>query len=147
MHTQKQIIKEWKYGNKMESMNDKELSKRIKEVMDLKLDHQIRPIPYVGKADISINYNYKELVARCPVTGILDTYKLNIKITPDKLIPELKSLKFYLMDYDPLPISHEHLAAKIAQDIVTIINPKEFNLSLSVAVRGGIKTNITYEVR
>jgi 7-cyano-7-deazaguanine reductase len=126
----------------MEGMNDKELSKRIQSVMNLEFDRKIRPIPYVGEVKEIVNYTTEELIARCPVTGYPDTYKLTIKFIPDKLIPELKSLKFYFMEYFDVPISHEHIIAKIAKDFDTAIKPLSRQFTLKVAVRGGIETEV-----
>ena len=108
--------------------------------------NKILPIPYVGGIDHKISYKYDELVALCPVTGILDTYSVEIIFIPNDYIPELKTLKFYFLDYIDMPISHEHLHAKIFKDFNKIIKPKESYVILDVSIRGGIHTIIEYSL-
>jgi len=59
-----------------------------------------------------------------------------IKSLPDygdqreQKIPELKSLKFYYMDYISLPISHEHLADKIFNDVKKCNRTKTYQTNI-----------------
>jgi 7-cyano-7-deazaguanine reductase len=137
------MMRDWDYKKVMEGMSDSELAERISEVMDLEMPHKIRPIPYVGKSGEVVEYETNELIARCPVTGYPDIYTIRIKFIPDKLLPELKSLKFYYMDFLDLPISHEHLAAKIYRYFAEVVEPEKLQLELIVAIRGGIATTVT----
>ena len=89
--------KDWKYEEKMEDMKDRQLMERIQNAMDYEIKNKIRQMPYLGGLDGITQYKTKELVAKCPVTGIMDLYTINIEIIPDKWIPELKSLKYYFM--------------------------------------------------
>lgn len=141
----KQKIKDLKFADKIEKMKGLELKERIQFAMDYKILSTIRPIPYLGKKDIKVKYEHPELVARCPMTKIMDLYTITIEYTPDEFIPELKSLKFYFLGYDQLPISHEHLLVKIFNDFQQVIKPKWLKTTLSVAIRGGIKTEIIRE--
>lgn len=131
-----------KYYNKIEEMSDKELKERIHYSMTVPLKNTIRPIPYLGEVTEIVEYSYPELIAKCPMTSIMDLYKISIRFIPNKLIPELKSLKLYLWNYQQLPISHEHLAARILSDFKKIIKPKSLYLRLEVAGRGEIFTTI-----
>jgi len=131
------------FGKIMESMKGKALRNRIKKAWDWEMDKLVL-VPYLGKIKQEVIYSYPELTGLCPVTGIQDLYTVNIKFTPDKYIPELKSLKFYLMCYRDLPISHEHLQAKIFKEFNKQIKPKSLSVHLDVMVRGGIKTDIYY---
>lgn len=135
---------DYKYTKVMEGMSDDDLNKQQREVRQLKLS-PIRPLEYVyeNKDDREITYSTDELIALCPATGYPDFYQLEISYEPDKYIPELKSLKFYMMDYYRIPIFHEHLAAKILEDFIEIVQPKYAHITLSVAVRGGVKTTVS----
>jgi len=133
-------IKNWWFSKKIEDMPKEELEKRIKEVMEIELPYKINPIPYVGVKDELVSYSTDELVALCPMTGYPDFYELVIEYIPDKTIPELKSLKFYLMQYKEIPVSHEHLASKIFNDFKKVVKPKALKIRLKVARRGGIDT-------
>lgn len=124
-------------------MSDQELKRRIKDAMNFEIQNKIRPIPYIGEEKLTIEYSYPELQAKCPMTGLKDIYKIRIKFIPDKIIPELKSLKFYFIDYEKLPISHEHIIVKICKDFKRIIKPKKIAIALYVATRGEILTTVT----
>src|SRR3989338_1982910 len=138
------LLKQYKSYDKIEKMSQKELVNLIENVMILELS-PIVPIPYKGKIEQTISYSYPELTANCPMTLIQDLYTVNIIFVPDKFIPELKSLKFYFLDFIGVTISHEHLHAKIFKDFKMAVNPKVLKVKLDVAVRGGIKTDIFYE--
>jgi 7-cyano-7-deazaguanine reductase len=143
MMKKEDFLKNWNSKPKMEDMSLEELSKYIQMAMEVELN-EIIPIPYVGGIDQEVTYDYPELTALCPVTGIQDLYRIVIKFIPNEKIPELKSLKFYFLDYVSLPISHEHLQAKIFKDFKKVIEPKDLHVFLDVAIRGGIKTMICY---
>lgn len=133
-------MKNEKDFKKIEEVTDKEIRGIIQKALDTKLP-AIRPMPYLG-TDQEVTYEYPELVANCPMTGILDTYKVTIKYTPDKHLSELKSLKFYFLGYQNMRIGHEHLCHRIRKDFDEAVNPKKLEVILDVAVRGGIKTYI-----
>lgn len=123
-------------------MSDIELRKRVKDAMGYEIKNKIRIIPYFGVEKLTIEYSYPELQARCPMTGLKDLYKIRIKLIPNKIIPELKSLKFYFFGYEELPVSHEHIIAKIYKDLKRAIKPRKMAIILYVATRGEIVTTI-----
>lgn len=129
------------YYDKIEDMPEGELIKRIGDSYNKQMP-KIDPIPYVGIPHILVQYEYAELVALCPMTGLPDLYKIKIKIQPEKFIPELKSLKYYFLGFSNLPISHEHLASKIRKELCIPLKPFDIKVNLDVAVRGGIHTTI-----
>jgi len=137
------MTEEWNFTDKIEEMTPEQLKARIEKAWNHSMP-KIVPVPYVGKIPHEVTYYYEELTARCPMTGIQDLYKVTIEFVPDKLIPELKSLKYYYMAYRDLPISHEHLHAKIFKDFKEAIKPTRVRVNLDVAIRGGIKTDISY---
>lgn len=134
--------RKWGYAGKIEEMSDEQLRKRIQDAMDFEIKNKIRPIPYLGKEKLTIEYSYPELQARCPMTGLKDLYKVRIKFVPDKMLPELKSLKFYFYGYEELPISHEHIIAKIYKDFTKVVAPKKMAIVLYVATRGEVVTTV-----
>ena len=132
------------FTKKIEDMTPEQMKARIKAGYEFEIPHKIVAIPYLGTKEV-VEYTYPEMIALCPATGYPDTYKLTITFVPTKLLPELKSLKFYLMDYISLPISHEHLADKIYKEIKKTIKPVELRIVLDTSVRGGIYTTIVKE--
>lgn len=131
------------FGDIMESMKGDELRERIEKAWSWEMP-TLTPIPYVGGIEQVVSYTYPELTARCPVTGIQDLYTVVIKFVPNECVPELKSLKMYFMAFRDLPISHEHLMAKIYNEFNMDVRPKRLEVCLDVAVRGGIHTEIKF---
>ncbi len=100
----------------------------------------ITTLPHFG--DVSVDYTFNELTAICPMTALPDSYTLTIHYIPNEKVPELKSLRNYLLAYRNLPIIHELLLTKIRGDFEKAVEPKELDVTLDVAVRGGIKTQV-----
>ena len=132
------------FTKKMEDMTPEQMEERIKVGYEFDIPHKIVGIPFLG-GDETVTYRYPELIGLCPATGYPDTYEIIIEIVPDKKIPELKSLKFYYMDYKDLPISHEHICDKIHNELKNTLNPKNIKTILKTTVRGGIYTDIVKE--
>ncbi len=136
---------EWWYSKKIEDMPHEELVERIQQIIDLELARKIQLIPYkdlnpeIDERKI-VEYNTTELVALCPATGYPDIYQLTIRYVPKDYIPELKSLKFYLMQYLKIPIAHEYLVQKIYRDFSDIVDPEHLYVALIANLRGGIET-------
>ncbi len=130
------------FVKRIEDMTDMQLKERIQYSMDYEIKNKIRPVPYLGGQKLFVEYSYPELQARCPMTGIKDLYKVRIKYIPDKFIPELKSLKFYFFGYEELPISHEHIAAKVHKDFLKALSPISLAIQVYVATRGELDTTI-----
>jgi 7-cyano-7-deazaguanine reductase len=136
------MSKIFEYVKQIEQMSDKQISERIKQAMTLHLENKIRVVDYHGGEDSVVEYKYEELIAHCPMTFVMDLYRIVFRYVPNKKIPELKSLKFYLWNYQDMPISHEHLAARIYKDFKKIVQPKEFYLRLDTAGRGEVFTTV-----
>ena len=131
----------WDFTTTMEGMSDEAIKERIQKAYDWPMA-KLRPIPYVGISGVVVTYESGELIARCPATGYPDTYRLIIDFIPDVKMPELKTLRFYLMDFFTLPISHEHLCAKIYREFSEQIQPRKIYVRVLAATRGGICTTI-----
>lgn len=146
---------EMKFYGRIEDMPTEELHARVKNSMTAPLTYKgepvtIKPIPYCGEIKSWISHEMvesPELVSRCPMTGIHDLYKLKIEYVPNELIPELKSLKFYLYGYQNLPISHEHILARICRDFNKVIQPQRLRVRIWTAPRGEITTVVCYDSR
>ena len=128
------------FKKKIEEMNSEEIRKQQEKVKKMKMP-EIRTVDFLYEGG-EIVYEYRELIALCPITGIPDIYMVRIIHTPDKKIPELKSLRFYFLAYKDVPILHEHLANKIFEDFNKAVKPKNLKIELNAAVRGGIHTKI-----
>lgn len=136
------MAEDWKYESRIEEMTDEQLRERIRAAMEFENAYPIRTIPYAGKVSQVVTYDFAELVARCPVTGYLDFYRAKLDFIPGNLLPELKSLKLYYFGFADLPISHEHLAARIFSEFCQMVKPVVCRLVLTAGIRGGIETTI-----
>ena len=134
----------FKFKEKVEEISSKQIKKQQDEIKKLKMPN-IRTMDFLYEDDkeSEIVYEYPELIALCPMTGIPDIYTVRIIYTPNKKVPELKSLRFYFLAYKDIPILHEHLANKISEDFQKAVRPRKLRVELDVAVRGGIRTKIT----
>ena len=65
------------------------------------------------KRNYSISINCPEFTSVCPKTGLPDFGTITINYIPDKLCIELKSLKYYLLDYRNKGIFYEFITNKI----------------------------------
>lgn len=129
---------------KIEETSPEEVRKQQEKVKKLKMP-EISTMDFLYEEGGEITYEYPELTAICPMTGIQDTYTVKIVYIPDKKIPELRSLRFYFLAYRDVPILHEHMANKIFEDFTRVVAPKKIRIELDVAVRGGILTKIVKE--
>jgi 7-cyano-7-deazaguanine reductase len=98
---------------------------------------------YRGKRDITIRIRQPEFTAVCPMTGLPDFGTIIVNYIPDTHIVELKSLKYYLMQYRNVGIFHEHVVNRILEDLVGVLAPKWMEVTGEFAARGGIDTTVT----
>lgn len=92
-----------------------------------------------------IELESNELVAKCPVTGQTDLYRVTIAYRPAGWALETKSLKLYLATFqqDSEGIFAEHLADRIAADVADASRAEAVQVELVQNVRGGITTTVT----
>ena len=79
-----------------------------------------------------------EFTSICPKTGQPDFGRVVIEYGPDKRCLESKAVKFYLWAYRDEGAFCEHLAARIADDVVYAIAPRTVTVEVYQNVRGGI---------
>ncbi len=105
----------------------------------------LEPIDYAyqGHRDIVITIKQPEFTSVCPMTGLPDFGTITIRYMPGKKIIELKSLKFYLLQYRNVGIFYEHLVNRILDDLVSILNPKWMEVQGSFTSRGGITSDVS----
>ena len=98
---------------------------------------------YKSKRDIDIIIQQPEYTSVCPMTGLPDFGCITIKYMPDTKIVELKSLKFYLLQYRNVGIFYEHVVNRILDDLVAVLDPKRMEVTGDFTARGGITTKVT----
>jgi len=102
---------------------------------------------YQGGRDIQVEISCPEFTSLCPLTGLPDFGRLIIRYTPERLIIELKSLKYYLLQYRQVGVFYEHLLNQILKDLVSVAQPKYMEILGEFTVRGGISTKVGVEYR
>ena len=105
----------------------------------------LEPIDYEYRTrrDIDIHIEQPEFTSVCPMTGLPDFGCITIKYRPNLKIIELKSLKFYLLQYRNVGIFYEHVINRILDDLVVALDPKQMEVTGNFTSRGGITTRVT----
>jgi len=115
----------------------------IKKAESVKSD-LLEPMKYAykGHRDIVITIRQPEFTSVCPMTGLPDFGTVTIRYRPDETIVELKSLKFYLLQYRNVGIFYEHLVNRILDDLVKVLAPKSMEVQGTFSARGGITSDV-----
>src|SRR5512142_662975 len=93
--------------------------------------------------DYQIEIRCPEFTSVCPKTGLPDFGEIRIAYVPDRLCIELKSLKYYLIEFRNRGIFHEQVTNQILDDLVAACAPRRMTVVGDFSVRGGIKTVVT----
>jgi 7-cyano-7-deazaguanine reductase len=115
-----------------------------------KINHDVLetiPYEYEDKRDIDITIRQPEFTSLCPMTGLPDFGCITIQYRPARKLVELKSLKFYFLQYRNVGVFYEHVVNRILDDLVRILEPKRMDVIGDFTARGGITTQVkaTYE--
>ena len=97
--------------------------------------------------DYEIAINYPEFSSVCPKTGLPDFGEIRIVYVPDARCVELKSLKYYLIEFRNRGIFYEHVTNQILDDLVAALQPRRVTVVGDFSVRGGLKTVVTATYR
>jgi 7-cyano-7-deazaguanine reductase len=98
--------------------------------------------PQPGR-DYEIAINCPEFTSVCPKTGLPDFGEIRITYVPDTRCVELKSLKYYLIEFRNRGIFYESVTNEILDDLVAVLRPRRMTVIGDFSVRGGIKTVVT----
>jgi 7-cyano-7-deazaguanine reductase len=100
------------------------------------------PNPRVER-DYEISIRCPEFTSVCPMTGLPDFGEIRIVYTPDARCVELKSLKYYLLEYRNRGIFYEAATNQILDDLVALLSPRQMTVVGDFSARGGITTSVT----
>ena len=93
--------------------------------------------------DYEVSIQCPEFTSVCPKTGLPDFGEIRISYTPNALCVELKSLKYYLIEFRNRGIFYESVTNQILDDLVAAVQPRRMTVVGDFSVRGGIKTVVT----
>ncbi len=100
------------------------------------------PNPSRGR-EYTVEISVPEFTCVCPLTGLPDFGTIRIRYIPDKTIVELKSLKYYMLNYRNLGLFQEAVNNRILDDLKDLLQPKMIEVVADFNSRGGIKTVVT----
>ena len=86
-----------------------------------------------------------EFTSVCPKTGLPDFGEIRITYVPDDRCIELKSLKYYLVDFRNKGIFYEGVVNTILDNLLAILKPRYMQVIGEFAVRGGTAGTVTAE--
>ena len=93
--------------------------------------------------DYEISIDCPEFTSVCPKTGLPDFGAIRIIYTPDAKCVELKSLKYYLIEFRNRGIFYEAVTNQILDDLVGLLAPRRMTVVGDFSARGGITTKVT----
>ncbi|MEI6691288.1 MAG: preQ(1) synthase [Chlorobium sp.] len=93
--------------------------------------------------DYTIEIINPEFTSVCPKTGLPDFGTITIRYVPDKSCVELKSLKYYFLEYRNAGIFYENITNKILDDLVSVLQPRSLSVITEWKARGGITETVT----
>jgi 7-cyano-7-deazaguanine reductase len=100
------------------------------------------PNPRPGR-DFEIAIHCPEFTSVCPKTGLPDFGEIRITYVPGDRCIELKSLKYYLIEFRNRGIFYESVTNEILDALVTACQPRRMTVIGDFSVRGGMKTVVT----
>lgn len=93
--------------------------------------------------DYEIEIACPEFTSVCPKTGLPDFGEIRIVYVPDALCIELKSLKYYLVEFRNRGIFYEAVTNQILDELVAACSPRRMTVTGDFTPRGGIRTVVT----
>lgn len=97
--------------------------------------------------DYTIEIVNPEFTSVCPRTGLPDFGTVTIRYVPDKLCVELKSLKYYFLEYRNAGIFYENVTNTILDHLQEVLKPREITVITEWRPRGGITEKVTAEYK
>lgn len=132
-------------------MNDKEkyrVNYSIESPNTVKKD-LLDPIDYAyaSTRSIDITISQPEFTSVCPMTGLPDYGCITVRYRPDQKIIELKSLKYYFLQYRNVGMFYEHVVNRVLDDLVSVLEPLSLEVTGEFTSRGGISSRATAEYK
>lgn len=102
---------------------------------------EVFPNPAPGRR-YTITHVNPEFTSVCPKTGLPDFGTITVKYIPDATCIELKSLKYYFLDFRNKGIFYEAITNKILDELVEVCSPLHMEITSEWSTRGGIHSII-----
>ncbi len=92
--------------------------------------------------DYTIRHVNPEFTSVCPKTGLPDFGTITVEYIPDKICVELKSLKYYYLDFRSKGIFYEAVTNQILDDLVAATQPRSMTVTGEFSTRGGLHSTV-----
>jgi 7-cyano-7-deazaguanine reductase len=92
--------------------------------------------------DYLVTHDCFEYTSLCPITGQPDFATIQIRLIPDKLCVETKSLKLYLFAFRNEGMFMEDSVNRIFNDLWAVMLPRSMTVQATFKSRGGIQTSV-----
>lgn len=93
----------------------------------------------------TITHTNPEFTSVCPMTGLPDFGTITVEYIPDTLCVELKSLKYYYLEYRNRGIFYEAATNQILDDLVDAMKPRWMRVTGAFTTRGGLHSTVVCE--
>ena len=93
--------------------------------------------------EFEITISCPEFTSVCPKTGLPDFGEIRIVYVPGDTCVELKSLKYYFLEFRNRGIFYEAVTNQILDDLVAAISPRRMTVTGNFSARGGITTSVS----
>ncbi len=97
---------------------------------------------YPGR-DYTIEIVNPEFTSVCPKTGLPDFGTITVTYMPDRSCIELKSLKYYFLEFRNAGIFYENITNRILDDLAGACMPRSMTVKAEWNARGGITETVT----
>jgi 7-cyano-7-deazaguanine reductase len=97
--------------------------------------------------DYTITHVNPEFTTVCPMTGLPDFGTITVVYVPDRLCVELKSLKYYYLDFRSRGIFYEAVVNQILDDLSGLLQPRYMRVVGEFSTRGGLRSVVEAEFR
>jgi len=95
--------------------------------------------------DYTIVHTNPEFTSVCPMTGLPDFGTITVEYIPNQHCVELKSLKYYYLEYRNRGIFYEAATNQILDDLVEAIKPRWIRVTGAFTTRGGLHSTVVCE--
>lgn len=92
--------------------------------------------------DYTITHVNPEFTSVCPKTGLPDFGTITVEYVPEALCVELKSLKYYYLDFRSKGIFYEAVINQILDDLLEATSPRRMTVTGEFTTRGGLHSTV-----
>ncbi len=123
----------------MAKKSEKKVNKKVEKKNSYQFETFPNPFPNRYYEIVHVNDEFTSL---CPKTGLPDFAKVTVRYVPDKICLELKSMKYYFLEFRNKGIFYEAVTNTILDDLVDACDPNEMEVVTEWSVRGGMYSTI-----